>query len=146
MSLFLILLTCLTSLVNTISRLINAAMGTHIGSLESSFVNHVVGTLFAGLLLLVGVKTGHLVFSGIPFYYFLGGCLGLLMLAGHNYAVPHVGIMLVLIIFITSQLFTSGLIEHFGLMGSTEIPFSWLRLLGFCLLIGGARLVYVRES
>jgi len=47
----------------TLSRLVNSRLGSYVGSLKGSFINHVVGSLFAGLLLLVGLGTGHIYFN-----------------------------------------------------------------------------------
>ena len=50
-----ILLAIVTGTITVVSRVVNAALATRIGSLRGSFVNHIVGALFAGLPLAVGV-------------------------------------------------------------------------------------------
>ena len=145
MSIFLILLVSFSKLLNTSCRLINAAMGTYVGSLRGSFVNHVVGTVFAGLLLIVGFKTGHIHFEGIPVYYFFGGFIGLIVVAASNFAVPHVGAMLSVIIIISSQLFASALIDRFGLFGGEVITVDLFHVAGILLLILGSVFVFVKR-
>ncbi len=125
-------------------QVVNASLGLHIGSMKSSFMNHVVGALSAGLLLLIGLKTGNLFVGKIPFTYFLGGCVGVLMVAMCNFAIPRIG-MMVMTIFITSfQLLSSCLIDHFGWLGAKSIPFTFVRGIGIFLLVVGAFFVFTK--
>ncbi|MBU0504514.1 MAG: DMT family transporter [bacterium] len=146
MNTLIILIAGLTEVLNTTSRLLNAAMGMYVGSLEASFINHVVGSLFAGALILVGIGSNASFFQDISFIYYLGGMIGFLMLSANNYSTLHLGAMLVYILFVSTQLFTSGIIEHFGLIGAPEVPFTLKRFLGISLIIAGAFLVSQKKT
>ena len=136
-----ILLALTTGAITVASRIANAALATRVGNMRSSFVNHLAGTLFAGLLLAVGVRTGVLRWSGIPLLYFLGGSLGVLVVAASNYAVQHAGAVVFAVLILTFQLITSAGIDHFGWMGGDVIPMTIERGMGLALIIGGAVLV-----
>ena len=125
----------------TISRLFNSALGSHLGKINGSFVNHLVGTLFAAFLLLIGMGNGEIQFHGIPPTYFIGGCLGVVLVALNNYAVPFIGAAAVTILMLFTQLLTSSLIDHFGLFGGKVLNFTPLKLAGLILLVIGSFLV-----
>lgn len=136
-----ILLALTNGAITVMSRVVNAALATRVGNLEGSFVNHLVGALFAGGLLLVGIRTGVLHLTGIPLIYFSGGCLGVLVVAASNYAVQEAGVVLFSVLLLTFQLLTSAVIDHFGLVGGDVIPLTGPRVLGLVLLLVGAVLV-----
>ncbi|PSQ84308.1 MAG: hypothetical protein BRD40_01315 [Bacteroidetes bacterium QS_1_65_9] len=116
-----VFLAAANGLMTVLSRMVNAALGSAVGSLRGSFVNHTVGTLTAGALLLAGLRMGAFRLTGIPWIYFIGGCLGVLVVAASNYAVRHVGAALFATLLLTGQLFTSAVIDHFGLLGKVRI-------------------------
>jgi transporter family-2 protein len=136
-----IILALITGGITVASRVANAALATRVGNMRSSFVNHLAGALFAGLLLAVGIRTGVLQWSGIPLVYFLGGAFGVLIVAASNYAVQHAGAVVFAVLILTFQLITSAAIDHFGWMGGTVIPMTLERAFGLVLIIGGAVLV-----
>lgn len=141
-----IILSLLNGALLSFQQVMNAALGVLVGSMGSSVINHLVGTLFAGLLLLVGLRTGLFVFADIPFVYFLGGCLGVCTVAMGNYAIPRIGVVAMAILFMSSQLFTSSLIDHFGWFGAKSISLTLPHVVGILLLIVGAALVFTKEK
>lgn len=140
------LLAALNGVIGTLSRLVNAALGTHVGSLESSWINHVVGTAVAGGLMLLGWRTGVVQFGGLAWYYWIGGCLGVGVVAASNYAIPRIGAVLLGMILLAIQLVTSAGLDHFGVLGGRPIPLSWMRAGGLLLLIGGALLTLTERG
>jgi len=129
-----------------ICRLINASLGMRIGSMRGSLVNHFVGAIFAGILLVIGMGKGGLHITGVPSQYFLGGCLGVFVVYINNYAIPYIGATLVVVLMITFQLLTSLVIDHFGLFGAEIIELNSIRLIGIVVLICGAILVFVKRE
>jgi bacterial/archaeal transporter family-2 protein len=127
--------------VATMSRLVNSSLGSYVGSLKGSCINHVVGTVFAGLLLLLGVGSGQLQFEGIPIYYFIGGMLGVFLVTFNNAAVPVIGAAAVAILMLFAQLLTSSIIDQFGLFGAQVLPMTPLKCAGLALLVVGSCLV-----
>lgn len=134
------LLAAFNGVLSALSRVVNAALGTYVGSLESSWINHVVGTAFAGLLLLGGLSTGPLQWGGLAWYYWIGGCFGVGVVAASNYAVARIGAVLFGMIVLAIQLATSAGLDHYGVLGGDPIPLTGMRLGGLGLLVAGALL------
>ncbi len=134
------LLAAFNGVLSALSRVVNAALGTYVGSLESSWINHVVGTAFAALLLLLGLSTGTLQWGGLAWYYWIGGCFGVGVVAASNYAVARIGAVLFGMVVLAVQLGTSAGLDHYGALGGEPIPLTWTRLGGLALLMAGALL------
>lgn len=135
------LLALTNGLLAVLSRVVNAALSEHVGSLRGSLVNHAVGLGAVAGLLLAGAGTGTVRLTGIAPVYLSGGVLGVLVVAASNYAVRHAGAALFAVLVLTFQLIGSALIDHFGWLGQAPIGLSWTRVLGLGLLIAGAVLI-----
>lgn len=134
-----LILTVGTGFLITVSRAMNSALGQRIGPMAGSLVNHLVGAIGGGLLLLIGVRTGawH---TDLPWYYYLGGCCGVLLVAAGNYALPRLGNVTLTILLTAAQLTATLWMDHTGWLGGRVIPFRWTTLIGMTLLLIGALL------
>lgn len=139
-----ILLSLFNGAMLSFQQVMNAALAVRVGSMRSSVVNHLIGALLAGFLLVIGFQTGQFKISGIPVIYFFGGCLGVCTVAMGNYAIPRIGVVTMAILFMSSQLLTSSIIDHFGLFGAKVIPLTVSHIIGIVLLVAGAALVFTR--
>lgn len=146
MTLWFILFSFLNGALLAFQQAMNAALGVRLGSMGGSAVNTLVGALFAGLLLLIGFRTGPMQFAGVPWIYFLGGGLGLCSVAMSNYSIPRIGVTLTAILFMTSDLLAASLIDHFGLFGAQTLPLTFSHGLGILLLTAGAVLVFGKKK
>ncbi|PIU55260.1 MAG: hypothetical protein COS89_07835 [Deltaproteobacteria bacterium CG07_land_8_20_14_0_80_38_7] len=146
MFIFLILIACINGILLSNNYLINASLGTKVGSLKSSFINHLVGALFAFTLLLIGIHTGNLSLNNIPLYLFIGGMLGIIAVFLGNYAIPIIGAMTLNILLISGQLITSAIIDHIGFMSTEAIELTPLRIAGIIFIILGAFLVLLKKQ
>jgi len=120
----------------------SAVMGRHVGLWPTAFVVHVVGMVVS--LAPLWLYRGQAQWAGLaqtPWYTYLGGALGVVIIAGIAYLVGQVGVTAGVSIVIAAQLATALLIDHFGWFGIASQPVDWLKLLGVALLIVGARLV-----
>jgi len=133
-----ILLALCNGVIGATSRLVNAALATRAGSLRGSLINHIVGTIVAAALLGVGVRTGVLQMGGLAWFYWIGGCMGVFVVAASNYAVPRIGAVLLGVLLLAAQLVTSAGLDHFGFLGGTAIELSWMRVAGLALVLIGA--------
>jgi transporter family-2 protein len=133
-----LLLALCNGVIGATSRLVNAALATRTGSLRGSLINHIVGTIVAAALLMVGIRTGVLQIGGLAWFYWIGGCMGVFVVAASNYAVPRIGAVLLGVLLLAAQLVTSAGLDHFGLLGGTAIELSWTRLAGLALVLVGA--------
>lgn len=119
---------------------INTRLGEKIGLYESNA--YVQGTAFV-LALLVMLLFGKGQFGKIlklPWFYWLGGVLGLVItltvMLGIKHLTPAIAISTILI----AQLLAAALIDAFGLLGTDKVPFTWNKYAGMALLISGVLL------
>lgn len=122
---------------------LNSALGKVIGLLEATFVVHLVGLLLVSILLFVfGLGDGNLaLFTRSPWYTYLGGVLGVLIIYGVVRSIPKVGVAVATTAIILGQVLTAALVDHLGLFGMNKIPFTWHRVAGTLLMVGGAWLL-----
>ncbi|MEG3072425.1 MAG: DMT family transporter [Peptococcaceae bacterium] len=122
---------------------INSALGKVVGLLESTFIVHLVGLLLVLLLLFVfRLGDGNLVeIQKAPWYSYFGGVLGVIIIYSVVLAIPKVGVAPATTAIILGQVFTAGLIDHFGLFGLKKITFNYYKVLGVLLMAGGSWLV-----
>ncbi len=124
---------------------INAGLGRAIGSVPAAAINFIVG-LFA--LLVILVILGQLGNVGDaprePWYYLVGGLMGALYVFTALVAVETLGAGGITAATVAGQLTASVLIDRAGILGLTERPITWDRLVGIALLVAGVYLV-VRE-
>ncbi|RKO68228.1 DMT family transporter [Desulfofundulus salinus] len=119
---------------------LNAALGKVIGLLETTFVVHLVGLILVAVLLFgFHLGDGRLAdYAQAPWYYYLGGMLGVLIVYAVVRSIPKVGVAPATTAIIIGQVLTASLIDHLGLFGLEKLPFTWHRVVGTLLMAGGA--------
>ncbi len=140
------LLAVIAGISLSLQKAVNARLGERLGLMESSFANHAVGAVIAAALLVVGIRTGTFVTTGVPWYLFMGGCIGLIMIVLINYAFPIIGATATLICMILSQLSSSVIVDHCGLFNGCVIHVDTGRIIGVILVLIGAGLVLGRKK
>lgn len=121
---------------------INATLGEHLGIFEATFVIHLVGTVFAVLLLTRRLGRPFLrQLRRAPRYELAGGLFGVAMVALANLVVPPLGVALAVSLFITADLLASSAADHVGLFGLRRLPLTGRRLLGLLLVVAGVLLI-----
>lgn len=122
---------------------LNAALGKVIGLLEATFIVHLIGVITVTVLLF-GLQLGQGSLGRIsqaPWYSFLGGIIGVVIIYGVASSIPRAGVALATTAIIVGQVSTALLIDHYGLFGLEKIPFTLIKLAGLALLAVGARLM-----
>ena len=120
---------------------INSLLSSRIGSLEGAFVVHLVGLIFAGAALVFFSTGGLASWRSAPWYAYVGGVFGVVLVTALNFATPKIGVSATLVIFLVAQLIVGAIIGHFGWLETPVKPIDLAKLIGFLLLIGGAWLV-----
>ncbi|MBI4239199.1 MAG: DMT family transporter [Deltaproteobacteria bacterium] len=117
---------------------LNATLGEHVGVLESSVIVHVVGSLFAMVLLArLPLTTFARRLRATPRRLWIGGALGLVIVAGGNWVIPPLGLALASAIVITATLGCSLVADHCGWFGLARFPMTARRLAGVgCATLG----------
>ncbi len=122
---------------------LNSVLGKVIGLLEATFIVHLVGllVLLAGLFAFRIGKGDLLKIPQAPWYVYLGGILGVIIVYTVVYSIPRLGVAITTTAIIVGQVTTALFIDHFGLFGLEQISFSWVKGLGLVFLALGAKLM-----
>lgn len=115
---------------------LNGILNPCIGVLGVGFsvllVNAVCSMSFG---LLTGKGLPHL--KGMPFYCYFGGFCALFVLGFSGYLVTYLGAGVTVCLSVSGQLFTSAVIDHFGLFHSEKVAFHKGRIPGFVCILAG---------
>lgn len=120
----------------------NATLSRAVGLWPTSFLVHVVGMAAALLpLWLFRSQSQWQGWNTAPWYVYLGGVLGVLIIYSISHVVTQLGVSAGVSIVIAAQLVVAMLIDQFGWFGIPVKPFDWVKLVGVLFLFLGARLV-----
>lgn len=98
------------------------------------------GFLFALALLLL-FRGGHIMdWKSIPWYAYLAGPLGIVIISSIGFGIPRIGVASTLTLIVVSQLTVSVILDHFGWLTIAQ-PMDISRLIGIGVLFLGTWLV-----
>jgi transporter family-2 protein len=124
---------------------LNAALGKVAGLWETTFIVHATGLVLAAALVFAFRVGDGSVFTKAPWYTYLGGFIGVMIIYAVARSIPLVGVAGATTAIILGQVCTAALIDYFGLFGLEKIPFNWYRILGALAMAGGAWLMLRRQ-
>lgn len=144
--LFALLIAALAGIAMALQGSLNAVLGKVIGTLEATFIVHAVGiAVILIALYLFRLGTGEIaLIKEAPWYTYLGGVLGVLIIFGVVLSIPRAGVANATTAIIIGQLITAQVIDHCGLFGLEKVPFSLWKALGLALLALGGYLMLCR--
>ena len=127
----------------TVQSVLNSALGARTGNLGSVLILTIVSmALLVGLIFLFPDTAD---FKSIPgfseWYLYVGGLLGVVILAAPIFLVPRIGATSTLTAIVIGQLALALLIDQFGLFGFPRIDINLARVAGLALLVAGAFLI-----
>jgi transporter family-2 protein len=112
----------------------------NLGVLENALIVFGGGFLVALTLFLV-IQGGRLKsLASLPWYAYLAGPLGIVIIMSIGYATPRIGLAGTLTLIITSQLIIGVVFDHFGLLTAIQ-PFDIRRLVGIAMLFLGTWII-----
>ncbi len=120
---------------------IAGAMGQRVGGTASSFIVHLSGMLFSGLLLFFRRGENIRDWPHLPWYMLGAGLFGLILYQTINVTLPRLGGTTTVTLIIIGQLLVGIAIDHFGWLGVAVHPITWSRLLGVLVLLVGGYLI-----
>ena len=138
--LFALIIAAIAGMAMALQGSFNAILGKIIGTLETTLVVHLIGIAVVIIaLFLFKLGTGNLaLIKNAPWYTFLGGVLGVLIIFGVAVSIPRTGVANPPTAIITGQLLTALIIDQYGLFGLDKVPFTFWKGLGLaCLAAGG---------
>ena len=121
----------------------NAVLARGVGSpVNAALVSFLVGsvTLIAAAAALQ-VRPDAVAVKGLPWWAWLGGAYGAVVVAAAAFATPKIGVTTTITLLVAGQFFIAVTLDHFGAFGLDPRPVSWMRLLGLALIGGGVFLV-----
>ena len=133
----------LVGIMMTTQGIINTALASKVGTYGSIFILTIVNLLLVGFIVLIFPKSISL--QNLPglnqWYLYLGGVLGIFILALTISILPRIGATLGFIYIIIGQLVAALLVDHFGLLGMARAPITITKIAGIILFLLGAYLV-----
>lgn len=118
---------------------INSQLREHLNSpLQAGLLSFSVGTLLLIVLVMLQpvAKPTWAQITGIPWFLWLGGCLGVYAISASIFTAPKLGFLTFSGVVIFGQLFLSVLVDHYGWLGAEKTPINWQR-------VGGAVLIFL---
>jgi transporter family-2 protein len=112
-------------------------LSQRLGVLESIFIVHLGGAVFAllPLLFLSGGRLGQ--WRSAPWYALGAGFFGLIVIAAVSFTIPRVGVAAAITTVVAGQILMSTVLDHFGWLGATIRPLDAPRLLGLAVVMLG---------
>ena len=124
----------------SVQGVMNTSLGEGIGTMEANTLVQCTAAVLSVLALFVHRTGSFSQLGSVPWYYMLGGVLGLVItvtvMLGIGALSPTVAISVILI----SQLAVAALIDALGLMGAERVALDWQKGLGLALMVGGVLL------
>jgi bacterial/archaeal transporter family-2 protein len=116
-------------------------MDRNLGTVESVFITYGSGALVVGVVMLL-LRGGNLrAWNTLPWYAFLAGVVGLLIVGAIGYSVPRLGLVPALTLIVAAQFIAAAVLDHYGLLGAAVRPLDAARGLGILVLLLGVWLI-----
>lgn len=139
--LFAVILAVVAGMSVSLQTPLSSILNQRLGQLESVFIVHLGGTVVAGVILLL-VGGGNLrAWREAPWYTYLAGVLGLIVIASLNIAILRLGSAATISVMVTSQLVIGALLDHFGWLGLEVRLITLPRIIGMLVMGLGAWLI-----
>lgn len=119
---------------------INGNLTTYYGTYPATFIIHVVGSVFAGILCRFQ-KQKHRLFQERPLWLYLGGAIGVLTTIFNNVSFGRISMTSLIALGLLGQTVTSLVMDRFGLLGMAKRPFSKTSIPGLIFAVIGMGLM-----
>ena len=131
----------------SIQTAINSQLREYVHSpLQAALLSFLVGTIVLAIFVFFQstpkLTMYHL--GQIPWFLWLGGCLGVYAISLSIYTAPQLGFLTLSALIIFGQIMMSMLLDHFGWLGVEKTTLNWQRLLGGVVIFIGVPLTLQR--
>lgn len=134
----------LAGLIVSTQNVFSARVSEKLGMWETTFVVHLIGMVFA-LIMLSFLGDGNLKnISEVNKFYLLGGVLGVLIIFTVANGVSLLGASFSIALMVISQLLFATIIDTLGLFGTEKIPFDLTKLVGLVIMVVGVIIYNLR--
>lgn len=114
-----------------LSMILNSRLGEEIGLFQGVFINYALGLVVSTTILLFNLKT-ITVSGNIPWWAYLGGVLGVSIVAISNILIPKIPTIYTTLLIFIGQLFTGMIIDLL-----TSVDVSKGKVIGGVLILAG---------
>jgi transporter family-2 protein len=111
-----------------------------LGVIENAFVVFGGGFIVSLVVVLLNQGGKLKAWQSLPWYAFLAGPLGIVIITSIGYATPRIGLAGTLTLIVVSQLVIGVIFDHFGWLGQVR-PMDLTRLIGILFLFFGTWIV-----
>ena len=138
--LLLILLAFFMGIMLAIYLPVNSMAAQHLGSpMTASILFFFVAFLSSIFILFVfGNYQTLWNLKTMPFYMFLPGFVGALMVLGTTFLIPKIGVRKLFIMLISGQIMMAIIISHFGALTSPKDPVTLKKMIGVVIMLTGS--------
>jgi transporter family-2 protein len=121
----------------------NAMLARGLGSpVNAALVSFVVGSVaLVVVAAALNARPDMASVKGLPWWAWLGGLYGAVLVAGAAYAAPKIGVTSALTLVVAGQFFVAVALDHYGAMGLSQRPVNLSKIAGLLLVAGGVFLV-----
>ena len=131
----------------TIQTAINSQLREYLYSpLQAALLSFLIGTIVLAVLVFFQPveKPSLETLLQIPWFLWLGGCLGVYAISISIYTAPKLGFLSLFGLIVFGQIAISMFIDQYGLLGNEKTPIHWQRLLGGVVIFIGVLLTLQR--
>ena len=132
---WMILLAVLGGLLTTLSMVVSSTLGKKIGLIQSTII-HYIGGLIGGVFILIGlgskIAPSIAEMSNMPFYIFLGGVIGVMVVYTSNVVIPKIPVVYSTLLMFSGQMLCAIIIDAIVMK-----DFSILKLIGAIIVVLG---------
>lgn len=129
---------CVAGILMAIQGVLNSGLGKATGLLKATLAVHVVGLAGIIPLVLVYARADGRRLTGAPWYYYLGGLIGVGIIYAVAASIGRIGACAATTAIIVGQVLTAALLDHLGVCGLERVPFQAIKVVGVAFLAGGA--------
>ena len=122
--------------------LFNGTLAASYGNFSALIIIHTVGLIGISTYLIIK-RENNRINQSIPFYLFLGGAVGVLLVFFNNICFSAIGVSLTIAFGLFGQIVMSLIVDHFGFFGLNKTPFNYKKLLGLFLIFIGVYIMTI---
>lgn len=135
-----VLFSILAGAAMSVQGVMNTRLSEKIGLHESNLIVQGTAFVLSALVLWFWGKGDFKLLPQVPWVYWLGGVLGVVITLTVMMAIGAMSPTVAISIILVSQLLVAALIDAFGWMGAEKVPFTWRQYGGAALMIAGVLL------
>jgi|SRR6056297_1276595 len=135
-----VFLSIFAGIMVSLQGIFNTRASEHIGLWQTNTLVHGTGFILAFIILITVNQVNLSTIKNVEPHYLLGGVFGVLIVFSVMIGISTLGASYSITILIVTQVIANALINYFGIFGEHIIVFSWPKILGIILMVGGIML------